>query len=52
LRGFDPMADLKIGYKRVKWIERIEFIATEKALGKGEGGKNEGNEYFNIPPNI
>jgi hypothetical protein len=23
----------------VKWIERIEFIATEKAPGKGEGAK-------------
>ena len=36
------MADLKIGYKMVKWIERIEFIATEKALGKGEGGRKRG----------
>jgi len=33
------MADIKIGYKMVKWIERIEFIATDKALGKGEGCK-------------
>jgi DMSO/TMAO reductase YedYZ molybdopterin-dependent catalytic subunit len=23
-------------YKMVKWIERIEFIESEKAIGKGE----------------
>jgi DMSO/TMAO reductase YedYZ molybdopterin-dependent catalytic subunit len=42
----------QLGYKMVKWIERIEFIATEKTLGKGEGGKNEDDEYFDILPNI
>ena len=47
------MANLKIGYKMVKWIERIEFIATEKALGKGKGGENEDDGYFDdILPNI
>jgi DMSO/TMAO reductase YedYZ molybdopterin-dependent catalytic subunit len=40
------------GYKMVKWIERIEFVQTEKTLGKGEGGKNEDDEYFDILPNI
>lgn len=29
----------QLGYKMVKWIKRIEFVATEKTLGKGEGGK-------------
>jgi sulfoxide reductase catalytic subunit YedY len=42
----------QLGYKMVKWIERIEFVETEKALGKGEGGKNEDDEYFDILPNI
>jgi sulfoxide reductase catalytic subunit YedY len=42
----------QLGYKMVKWIEHIEFIATEKTLGKGEGGKNEDDEYFDILPNI
>ena len=42
----------QLGYKMVKWIERIEFVETEKALGKGEGGKNEDGEYFDILPNI
>jgi hypothetical protein len=40
------------GYKMVKWIERIEFIETEKHLGEGEGGKNEDDEYFDLLPNI
>ena len=42
----------QLGYKMVKWIERIEFVKTEKTLGKGEGGKNEDDEYFDILPNI
>ena len=42
----------QLGYKMVKWIERIEFVETEKSLGKGEGGKNEDDEYFDILPNI
>jgi methionine sulfoxide reductase catalytic subunit len=42
----------QLGYKMVKWIERIEFIQSEKQLGKGEGGKNEDDEYFDLLPNI
>jgi DMSO/TMAO reductase YedYZ molybdopterin-dependent catalytic subunit len=42
----------QLGYKMVKWIERIEFIKSEKVLGKGEGGKNEDDEYFDLLPNI
>ncbi|MBC5825097.1 MAG: molybdopterin-dependent oxidoreductase [Candidatus Eremiobacteraeota bacterium] len=42
----------QLGYKMVKWIERIEFIESEKPLGKGEGGKNEDDEYFDLLPNI
>jgi hypothetical protein len=33
-------------------IERIEFVQTEEALGTGEGGKNEDDEYFDILPTI
>lgn len=29
----------QLGYKMVKWIERIEFVETEKTLGKGEAAK-------------
>jgi len=42
----------QLGYKMVKWIERIEFVESEKLLGKGEGGSNEDDEYFDLLPNI
>jgi DMSO/TMAO reductase YedYZ molybdopterin-dependent catalytic subunit/thiosulfate reductase cytochrome b subunit len=42
----------QLGYKMVKWIERIEFVESEKAVGLGEGGKNEDDEYFDLLPNI
>lgn len=42
----------QLGYKMVKWIERIEFIESEKQIGEGEGGKNEDDEYFDLLPNI
>ena len=42
----------QLGYKMVKWIERIEFIESEKLIGKGQGGKNEDDEYFDLLPNI
>jgi hypothetical protein len=32
----------------VKWISSIEFVETYKTLGKGHGGKNEDDEYFNL----
>lgn len=42
----------QLGYKMVKWIERIEFVESEKGVGEGEGGKNEDDEYFDLLPNI
>lgn len=36
----------------VKWIDRIEFAESEKLVGKGEGGSNEDEEYFDLLPNI
>jgi DMSO/TMAO reductase YedYZ molybdopterin-dependent catalytic subunit/thiosulfate reductase cytochrome b subunit len=38
----------QLGYKMVKWIERIEFVKSAKDLGKGFGGKNEDDEYFDL----
>lgn len=38
----------QLGYKMVKWIERIEFVESAKDLGKGFGGKNEDDEYFDL----
>ena len=45
-------AENQLGYKMVKWIERIEFVESEKLLGEGEGGSNEDHEYFDLLPNI
>jgi DMSO/TMAO reductase YedYZ molybdopterin-dependent catalytic subunit/thiosulfate reductase cytochrome b subunit len=42
----------QLGYKMVKWIERIDFIESETQVGEGEGGKNEDDEYFDLLPNI
>jgi sulfoxide reductase catalytic subunit YedY len=42
----------QLGYKMVKWIERIEFVESIKMVGKGEGGSNEDDEYFDLLPNI
>lgn len=36
----------QLGYKMVKWVCRIEFIESYKNIGKGFGGKNEDDEYF------
>lgn len=32
----------------VKWISAIEFVKTYKNIGKGYGGKNEDDEYFDL----
>ena len=42
----------QLGYKMVKWIERIEFIESVEMVGKGKGGANEDDEYFDLLPNI
>ncbi len=47
-----PRVENQLGYKMVKWIERIEFVESEKQVGEGEGGKNEDDEYFDLLPNI
>jgi DMSO/TMAO reductase YedYZ molybdopterin-dependent catalytic subunit len=42
----------QLGYKQVKWIRSIEFIADVKQVGRGHGGKNEDDEYFDLIANI
>lgn len=41
----------QLGYKMVKWIERIEFVPTHEDVGKGYGGKNEDDEYYDLIAN-
>lgn len=38
----------QLGYKMVKWITAIEFLDTYEHTGKGYGGKNEDDEYFDL----
>ena len=42
----------QLGYKMVKWIRAIEFAASVKSVGMGEGGYNEDHEYFGELANI
>ncbi len=41
----------QLGYKMVKWISSIEFVKSPKSVGKGFGGKNEDDEYFDLLAN-
>lgn len=38
----------QLGYKMVKWICKIEFVEAYTLVGKGYGGKNEDDEYFDL----
>ncbi|MEO5725195.1 MAG: molybdopterin-dependent oxidoreductase [Ilumatobacteraceae bacterium] len=38
--------EIQIGFKQVKWIQAIEFVAHFRDLGGGEGGYNEDHEFF------
>ena len=42
----------QLGFKMVKWIEAIEFVASPGVVGRGEGGYNEDHEYFGELANI
>lgn len=42
----------QLGFKMVKWIESIEFVASVSTVYQGEGGYNEDREYFGERANI
>jgi DMSO/TMAO reductase YedYZ molybdopterin-dependent catalytic subunit/thiosulfate reductase cytochrome b subunit len=42
----------QLGFKMVKWIESIEFVADVRETGEGEGGFAEDHEYFGELANI
>ncbi len=61
--NYEPLTDLhgaplrlraenQLGFKMVKWIRSIEFVASTRDLGKGFGGKNEDDEYYPVVANI
>jgi DMSO/TMAO reductase YedYZ molybdopterin-dependent catalytic subunit/thiosulfate reductase cytochrome b subunit len=60
---YEPLSDLhgaplrlrvenQLGFKMVKWIRSIEFVADTSTIGKGYGGKNEDDEYYPVVANI
>ena len=44
--------DNQLGYKMVKWIERIEFVESVELLGQGQGGSSEDEDYYDLLANI
>lgn len=36
----------ELGFKMVKWIAAIEFVADFSGLGAGQGGYNEDHEFY------
>jgi DMSO/TMAO reductase YedYZ molybdopterin-dependent catalytic subunit/thiosulfate reductase cytochrome b subunit len=55
--NFEPLTSLhgaplrlrvenQLGFKMVKWIRKIEFVADVATIREGEGGYNEDREYY------
>jgi sulfoxide reductase catalytic subunit YedY len=42
----------QLGYKQVKWIKSIEFVASYDRTFQGEGGYNEDYEYYGVRAEI
>ena len=38
--------EVELGFKQVKWVQAVEFVASFRVLGSGEGGFNEDHEFF------
>lgn len=38
--------ELELGFKQVKWVSAVEFVADIGDIGWGHGGYNEDHEYF------
>lgn len=36
----------ELGFKQVKWIRAIEFVADFSSIGSGQGGYNEDHEFY------
>jgi methionine sulfoxide reductase catalytic subunit len=44
--------EVQLGFKQVKWIRGIEFVADFAGLGGGYGGYNEDHEFFGYRQSI
>lgn len=56
-RNFEPLTvtygaplrlrvENQLGFKMVKWIKEIRFVADYREVGEGQGGANEDGEFF------
>jgi methionine sulfoxide reductase catalytic subunit len=44
--------EIELGFKQVKWIKGIEFVAHFSEIGSGYGGYNEDHEFFGYRQSI
>ncbi|HET7148036.1 MAG TPA: molybdopterin-dependent oxidoreductase [Candidatus Nitrosopolaris sp.] len=44
--------ETQLGYKMVKWLKSIEFVAEYKNIGMGQGGHREDHMYYGIGAGI
>ena len=44
--------EVQLGFKQVKWISGIEFVAHYAEVGGGHGGYNEDHEFFGYRQSI
>jgi hypothetical protein len=44
--------EIELGFKQVKWIKGIEFVAHYTELGSGYGGYNQDHEFFGYRQSI
>ena len=44
--------EIELGFKQVKWIKGIEFVAHYSELGNGYGGYNQDHEFFGYRQSI
>ena len=38
--------EIQLGFKQVKWLRGVEFVADFHEVGGGEGGYNQDHEFF------
>jgi methionine sulfoxide reductase catalytic subunit len=44
--------EIELGFKQVKWIKGIEFVAHYSEIGSGHGGYNQDHEFFGYRQSI
>jgi sulfoxide reductase catalytic subunit YedY len=44
--------EIELGFKQVKWIKGIEFVAHYSEVGGGYGGYNQDHEFFGYRQSI